>query len=139
MSYGVAAALQSAVYARLLADSALGALAGGAIHDALPPGPLPALYVVLGPEKVRDRSDISGQGAEHDFTVSVVTAAAGFASAKEAAAAVSDALAGAALVLARGRLVALDFVKAEAARRNGARQIDMTFRARVEDDRASGG
>lgn len=133
MSYGVAAALQAAVYQRLVADGALDALVDGAIYDALPPGILPGLYVALGPEKVRDRSDGSGRGAEHLFTVSVVSGAAGFASGKAVAAAVSDALIDADLALARGRLVALDFVEARAARAGEERQIDMTFRARVED------
>lgn len=133
MSYALAAALQAAVYQRLVADDALAALVGGAIYDALPPGILPGLYVALGPEQARDRSDGSGHGAEHLFTVSVVSGAAGFASGKAVAAAVSDALVDAALVLARGRLVALDFVAARAARAGEERQIDMTFRARVED------
>lgn len=135
MSYAVAAALQAGVYQRLVADQVLSDLVDGAIYDALPPGILPALYVALGPEKARDRSDATGRGAEHEFTVSVVTEAAGFASAKQAAAAVSDALIDAPLTLSRGRLVALMFVQARAARVGAGeqRQIDMTFRARVED------
>lgn len=135
MSYGVAAALQAAVYQRLAGDAALSALTGGAVYDALPPGILPALYVALGPERARDRSDVSGRGAEHEFGVVIVTEAAGFASAKAAAAAVSDALVDAPLALARGRLVSLDFLRARAARAGAGeqRQIEMTFRARVED------
>ncbi len=135
MSYGVAAALQAAVYARLQADATLAALVGGAIYDALPPGILPALYVAIGPERVRERSDATGRGAEHEFTVAVVTESAGFATAKAAAAAVSDTLEDAPLVLARGRLVGLRFLRAEAARVGAGetRQITMTFRARVED------
>ncbi|MBW7921211.1 MAG: DUF3168 domain-containing protein [Rubellimicrobium sp.] len=133
MSYAVAAALQAAVYQRLAGDDALAALTGGAIYDALPPGILPGLYVALGPEAARDRSDGSGHGAEHDFTVSVVTDSAGFAPAKAAAAAISDALVDAPLQLARGRLLRLDFLQARAARNGEERQIDMTFRARVED------
>jgi len=135
MSYGVAPALQAAVYQRLAADAALAALVGPAIYDALPPGILPPLYVVIGPEVVRDRSDMTGHGAEHDFTVSVVTEAAGFASAKAAAAAVSDALVDAPLTLSRGQLVGLAFWRAQAARVGAGdqRQINLTFRARVDD------
>lgn len=135
MSYGVAPALQAAVYQRLAADTALAALVGPAIYDALPPGILPPLYVVIGPEVVRDRSDMTGNGAEHDFTVSVVTEAAGFASAKAAAAAVSDALIDAPLTLSRGHLVGLAFWRAQAARVGAGdqRQINLTFRARVDD------
>ena len=36
MSYAAAAALQTAIYDRLIADIALSALVGGAIYDALP-------------------------------------------------------------------------------------------------------
>ena len=108
---------------------------GGAIYDALPQGPLPATYVTLGPEESQDRSDGTGAGARHDFTVSVVTDGTGFQAAKAVAGAVSDALAGADLALARGRLAALTFRRARA-RREGTgqlRRIDLTFRARVED------
>ena len=135
MSYGVAAALQAAVYQRLMADTALDALVGDAIYDAVPPGTVTGTYVSLGPEDAKDASDQVGRGASHDFVVSVVTDQAGFQTAKAAAAAVSDALTGAALVLARGRLVGLWFVKARARRVEEAdvRRIDLTFRARVED------
>ncbi len=136
MSYGVSAALQAAVFGQLSADTALGDLVGGAIYDAIPPGSLPSLYVVLGPETARDASDKTGSGAMHEFTVTVVTESAGFASAKAAAAAVSDALIDADLTLTRGQLVALNFYKAKAARvgTGDMRQINLTFRARVADD-----
>lgn len=136
MSYGVSAALQAAVYQQLAADVALAGLVGTDIYDALPSGTVPSLYVALGPEVAKDRSDKSGGGALHDFTVSVVTDTTGFASAKAAAAAVSDALIGAPLTLARGHLVYLNFLRAKAVRIGTAdeRRIDLTFRARVEDD-----
>ncbi|PYE85717.1 DUF3168 domain-containing protein [Pseudoroseicyclus aestuarii] len=135
MSYGAGEALQGAVYQRLPGWPALTDLVGGAIYDAVPAGALPALYVALGPDLARDRSDISGSGAEHEFTVSVVTEAAGFAGAKAVAAAVSDALVGADLALARGRLVALGFYRAKAQRIDGGarRRIELSFRARVDD------
>lgn len=133
MSYGIAAALQRAVYERLSNDAALAALVGTAIFDAPPPGPLPPIYVALGPEEARARGDGTGAGAWHVFTVSVVTGAAGFLAAKDAAGAVSDALAGALPGLARGRLVALHFDRARARREGGLRRIDLRFRARVEE------
>lgn len=135
MSYGIAAALQSAIYQQLLSDVDLTALVGTAIYDALPSGTLPGLYVAIGPETARDMSDMTGGGAVHEFTVSVVTDSAGFSTAKAAAAAVSDALVDAPLVLTRGELVALTFVKATAARvgTGGTRQINLVFRARVDD------
>ena len=134
MSYAVAAALQAAVYQRLLADPALQALVGAAIYDAVPPGTVTGSYVSLGPEDMTDASDKTGDGARHDFVVSVVTDAAGFQAAKEVAAAISDALVDAPLALARGSLVGLWFVSAKARRvKTGeARRIDLTFRARVE-------
>lgn len=136
MSYGVSGALQSAVYHRLMADPALTALVGAHVFDALPSGALPSLYVTLGPEVVRDRSDKTGAGAEHEFTVSVVTDTSGFASAKAAATAVSDALIDAPLVLSRGLLISLNFYRAQAQRvgSSALRQINLTFRARVEDN-----
>lgn len=136
MSYAVAAALQAAIYDRLRSDLTLTALVGDAIYDALPAGTPPALYVVLGAEEVRDASDQTGAGAEHRLAISVVTDSAGFASAKAAAGAVSDALIDAPLVLSRGALVALNFAKARAMRvgTGAQRQITLTFHARVADD-----
>jgi len=136
MSYGVSAALQSAVYQRLAADSAVGGLVGGAIYDTVPAGSPPATYISLGPEEVRDRSDQTGSGALHFVTISVVTDAAGFQSAKTVAAAVSDALVDADLILARGSLVYLRFDRATARRVDDgeSRRIDLRFRARVDDN-----
>lgn len=135
MSYGVSGALQASVYLHLAADTALAGLVGTAIYDAIPAGTLPAIYVTLGPEKVRERSDAGGQGAEHEFTISVISDAGGFAAAKATATAVSDSLTDAALTLSRGSLIYLHFLRAAAARTGtgDTRQIDLTFRARVED------
>jgi hypothetical protein len=136
MTYGVSGALQAAVYQRLITDPALTTLVGVHVFDALPSGALPSLYVTLGPEMVRDRSDKTGSGAEHEFTVSVVTDTAGFASAKAAATAVSDALIDAPLILTRGLLISLNFYRAQAQRvgSSAMRQINLTFRALVEDN-----
>ena len=136
MTYAVASALQGAVFQRLNGDAPLVGLVGDAIYDAVPAGTPKGTFVSLGPEDVRDRSDQTGSGAEHDFVVSVVTDAAGFQTAKAVAAAISDALIGADLVLTRGRLVGLWFVKAVARRadKGVVRRIDLTFRARVEDN-----
>ncbi len=133
MSYGGSAALQAAVYGHLISDADLSALVSGAIYDAPPAGALPSLYVTLGPEDVRDRSDATSRGAWHRFTVSVVSDAAGFAAAKEAAAAVGDALTDADLTLDRGHLAALNFYRARARRDDQLRRIDLTFRARIQD------
>ncbi len=137
MSYAMAAPLQEAVYQHLTGDAGLNALIGGAIYDALPAGPVPETYVSIGPEEVRDRSDASGAGALHRFTVSVVSEAEGFAGAKTIAAAIGDALLNGTLVLSRGRVVGLWFERASARRTGRAgqvRRIDLRFRARVEDN-----
>lgn len=135
MSYGVGAALQAAIFQRLSADTALDALVGEAIYDAVPPGTVSGTYVSLGPEEARDRSDMTGRGAEHDFVISVVTDAAGFQTAKAVAAAISDVLIDAPLVLGRGSLVGLWFLRARARRveDGDVRRIDLAFRARVEE------
>jgi hypothetical protein len=130
MSYGAAAALQMAVYQRL---SGATALAGVAIYDAVPPSPA-GTFVLVGPEEVRDASDKSGAGAEHRLAISVISDGTGFLTAKTIAAAISDDLTGAALVLARGSLVSLLFLRASARRidEGEVRRIDLTFRARIE-------
>ncbi|MZR14045.1 DUF3168 domain-containing protein [Maritimibacter sp. DP07] len=135
MSYGPALALQQAIYEALTADPTLAALVGDAIFDAVPAGVTGGTYVALGPEDVRDASDMTGMGARHDVTVSVISDAGGFSTAKEAAVAVSDALVDAPLTLARGTLVSLDFHRARARRVQDAdmRRIDLRFRARIED------
>jgi hypothetical protein len=132
MSYGSAAALQSAVYARLTAAAALAAVP---VVDAMPSGGGLGTFVLIGPEEVIDQSDKTGGGAEHRLSVAVISDATGFAAAKAVAVAVSDALDAAPLVLTRGRLVSLMFLRARAQRLNagGARRIDLSFRARVED------
>ncbi|MFK7754238.1 MAG: DUF3168 domain-containing protein [Sedimentitalea sp.] len=137
MSYALAGPLQAAVYQQLTGETLVTDLVGTAIYDALPLGELPSLYVEIGPEDVRDRSDKTGVGAEHKFRVSVVSHESGFARAKALAGAITDVLAEADLVLSRGRLVGMWFDRA-VARRGGkagrARRIDMSFRARVEDN-----
>lgn len=136
MSYGVSAALQAAVYQQLSTDGGLVSLVGAAIYDTPPSGTVPSTYVSLGPEDVRDQSDKSQHGALHMFTVSVVSDGAGFQSAKLIAAAISDSLVDADLILSRGSLIYLNFDRAVARRvaSGETRRIDLRFRARVEDN-----
>lgn len=135
MSYAISSALQAAVFLHLQADATVSSLVGGAIFDELPSGTIPSTYVSLGAETVLDRSDQSGAGAEHRLTISVMSEASGFAAAKAVAVAISDALSGDDLTLARGRLVFMKFDRATARREGSgnARRIDLRFRARVED------
>ncbi len=131
MSYAAASALQSAVYARLTGFSAL---TGVTVVDAVSPGSGRGKFILLGPETANDRSDKSGAGVEHLFQVSVISDDTGFLSAKVIAGHVSDALVGAALSLATGHLVSLNFQRAVARRlKEGEhRRIDLVFRARVD-------
>ena len=130
MSYAAAAALQTAVFQKL---SAATALAGVAIYDAVPPSPA-GTWVLVGPEEVRDASDKSGAGAEHLIAISVISDGTGFLTAKTIAAAISDELVGSSLSLTRGQLVSLLFLRASARRidEGAVRRIDLTFRARVQ-------
>lgn len=131
MSYAGAAALQAAVFARL---EGWPDLAGVPVFDAMPAGGGAGTFVLLGPEEARDASDRSGDGAEHRLVISVISDATGFLAAKTVAVAVSEALAGAPLVLSVGRLVGLEFQRAVARRLEDGvvRRIDLGFRARLD-------
>ena len=135
MSYALSLSLQKAVFAALDADATMQTLVGTAIFDAPPSGAMPALYVSLGPDVARDRSDQGVRGSRYDFTVSVVSDAGGFAEAKTVAAAISDVLAQPLGVLERGRIVTLGFLRARALRDEAGQQrrIDLTFRALLDD------
>lgn len=137
MSYAAGVALQGAVYRHLLDDTALTALVGDAIFDAMPVDAPSGVYVSLGPEQAKDAGDMTAPGSQHDFVVSVLSGAdesAGFAAVKAAAVAVSEALENGALALDRGHLAGLWFLRAKARRvENGAaRRVDLTFRARID-------
>jgi len=136
MSYALSAELQSALYATFSQDTNLQSLVQGHVYDGFPTGAVPPLYVSLGAEIVRDVSDSSGTGTEHDVFMSVITTNVGFLEAKRIAAALTSALDQNPPVLSRGRLVSLRFVRAVARRENQGhlRRIDMTFRARLEDN-----
>lgn len=137
MSYAASVALQSAVYLRLRDDDALAALVGDAIFDAMPVDAPSGVYVSLGPEDVRDASDVTARGSQHDFIVSVLSGsdeATGFGSVKAAAVAVSQALEREDLTLDHGQMAGLWFRRAKAKRVEGgaARRVDLTFRARID-------
>ncbi|MFN3274903.1 MAG: DUF3168 domain-containing protein [Paracoccus sp. (in: a-proteobacteria)] len=137
MSYGASAALQAAVYLHLRDDAALAGLVGDAIFDAMPVAAPAGVFVTLGPEDVRNAGDVSAGGSRHDFVVSVLSGndqAVGFAMVKQVAARVADLLDEGQLTLSRGRLAGMWFLRAVARRMdNGAaRQVDLTFRARVD-------
>lgn len=133
-----AGALQSAVFARLATDPALGALVGGAVYDAPPEQAEPAAlaHVTLGEERVRPFDTKTSRGARHEFAVTVHSGADGFAAAKAAAAAVCEALVDAPLVIETGRLVSIAFVRAAAERGPAPekRRVSLLFRAVIDQD-----
>ena len=131
MSYQAAAALQTAIFSQL---NSFPALLGVNIVDAMPSGTSPGTFVLIGPEQVLDQSDKTGAGAEHRFEVSVISDATGFMTAKQVAAAISEALLGGGVTLSVGILVSISFLKATARRLDQGltRRIDMVFRARIE-------
>ena len=135
MSYATSAALQAAVFTRLREDDAVTALIGTEIHDGMPSGAMPPLYVSLGEETVTDRSDKDSAGAQHDITLSVITDANGFATAKTVAGAICDALLSRPLQPSRGHVAGLWFRGATAKRvqKSGTRRIDLRFRAQIHD------
>lgn len=134
MSYVTAESLQKAVFAALVADVELQSLTQGKIFDALPSGDLPDVSVQLGAEITKGFVDGSGAISRHDFVLSIVSKRDAFSQIKEIAARVSEVLHGTNLTLERGRLVGLNFVKANARKRRGARgrQLDLTFRALID-------
>lgn len=137
MSYGAGVALQAAVYRQLQDDAALAGIVGDAIFDAMPVTAPSGIYVSLGPEEVRDASDATARGSRHDFVVSVLSGSegdAGFGALKAGAAAVVEALEAGGLVLTHGHLAGLWFLRATARRvkSGAARQVDLTFRARID-------
>lgn len=137
MSYGAGVALQAAVYQHLRADPVLRDLVGDAIFDAMPVEAPSGVFVSLGEEEARDASDATARASRHDFVVSVMAgsdAGAGFGAVKAAAVAVADALEQGRLALSRGNLAGLRFLRAKARRMKSgaARQVDLTFRARID-------
>lgn len=134
MTYAMSQNLQAAIYDRLASDPAIDALVGGAVFDFVPEA-APDLFVALGPERAVGVTDSSGSGAVHRLRISVVTRREGYLAAKKVAAAVSDAMAGPDLILSRGRVASLRFLRAEARRdkTEGTRRVDLWFRARTDE------
>lgn len=125
--------LQTSIYTRLAAAPDLGAVIGSHLYDAVPAGPVPDLYVLIGEEAVRDASDQGAHGAVHDVSIAAISTADSFLKLKQAAAAIISALEAPELALSRGRVVGIWF-KTSVAKRNasGQRRIELKFRVRVE-------
>ena len=139
MTYALSWPLQQAVYDLLTGTPAVTGLVGSRIYDA----PLPTgeeaepdgLYVTIGDERVDDWSTATDRGAAHLLQIAVHAPRRGFADAKRAAGAISDAMLGSALNLARGRAVLVRFAGARTKRSEGdaLRRVELRFRVTVED------
>jgi hypothetical protein len=139
MTYALSWPLQEGVFQLLSADPGVAAHVGGRIYDA----PLPVeaedepdgIYVTLGDETVRDWSTSTDHGAQHLLTIAVHAPRRGFAEAKQAAGAISDALLSGMIAMTRGRVVQVRFITARTRREEGdaLRRIELRFRATVED------
>lgn len=134
MSYRAAVALQAAIFTQLRGSEILKTLIGDQIFDAPPRGELPDIYVLLGEERVLDRSTKTSDAKIHEFTIAIVSTALGFSSVKDVAEKICEIFEKRNMPLAVGTLVDLSFHSAKAVRgsRNKRRQIDLVFRAYID-------
>lgn len=134
MSYATSAALQVAIYDALQSDSAVAAVLGSHIYDAPPSGSLPAIYALIGSEEARDRSDTTHSATLYLITIRVISESAGFVGAKQAAAAICDAILGTEMTLTRGAISGCWFDRAFArSLKSGGREVSLRFRVHVDD------
>ncbi|BAF87115.1 hypothetical protein AZC_1117 [Azorhizobium caulinodans ORS 571] len=128
-----ALALRKAIHQRLAADTALGALVAGAIHD-VPPAGVPFPYVTLGEAVVSDWSTATEAGSEQALTLHVFSRQGGRAEAMALCAAVQEALHEAPLALDGHRLANLRATTAEVRRDGDGRTFHgfVRFRAVTE-------
>lgn len=125
-------ALQKAIYARLEADEALAALAGGRIHDNVP-GDVDLPYLTLGDNDTRDWPG----GTEHRLSLHVFSRGGGRAEAKAIIGAVNAALHDAALTLEEHALVNLRFLDATTRRERDGETWRGTIRFRAVTEEIS--
>lgn len=139
MTYALAWPLQEAIYGVIGADAACVQFFDQRVFDGAVPFPVEAepegLYLTIGDEQVRDWSTGTDDGAEHIVQLTIHAPRRGFGDAKQAAAAVFEALTAGPYALSRGRIVNVRFLEARTRRAEGDafRQIEMRFRFVLED------
>lgn len=139
MTYALSWPLQAGLYKAVCESPDCNQHLEGRVFDAAPPNQgqtlLDEIYVTFGDEDVTDWSSSTTIGAVHTITVSVFAPRRGFAGAKQAAAAVSDAILTGDITLARGTVVNAQFIDAKTRREDGdtLRRIDLRFRITVQD------
>ena len=139
MTYAISWSLQQGIYAMVCNDPDCASSLGNRVFDAAPlqaEGGIPdEVYMTFGDEEVQDWSSGSTNGAIHTISISVHAPRHGFSDAKQAAAAISDAILSGAIPLARGAVVNVRFVDARTVRQeaDAFRRIDLRFRITVQD------
>ncbi|MEM9059816.1 MAG: DUF3168 domain-containing protein [Pseudomonadota bacterium] len=139
MTYALAWPLQEALFRLICESPACTDHFKGQIFDA----PLPfsgeaapeGLYLILGDDEAQDWSSGTDNGATHVVRLNIHAPRRGFAEAKRAAAALSDAVLSGGLSLSRGRVVNVRFVDARTfrAESDALRRIELRFRFTLED------
>jgi hypothetical protein len=126
-------ALQQAVYAALLADAGVAALAGTRVFDDVP-GDAAMPYVVIGEDRESDWSTATESGSEHILSLHVWSRASGHKEAKLLCDAVRAALDGAALAVSGATLIDIRYQATQYSRESDGRTIRaaLTFRAILE-------
>ena len=139
MTYALSWPLQEGVFQLLSTDAGVATHVSDRIYDAPPSLDAEAdpdgIYVTIGDERVEDWSTATDQGAAHLLTIAVHAPRRGFAEAKQAAGAISDAMLGGGIAMSRGRVIQVRFVDARTRRGEGdaLRRVEMRFRVTAED------
>lgn len=128
-------ALQQAVFATLNANAEVQAVLGASprLYDAVPRDAV-FPYAVLGDGQENDASTATEQGSEHILATHIWSRGGGHRECKEVAAAIRDALDGAALALAGFALIDIRFQSADYARQPDGEtwRASLRFRAATE-------
>lgn len=133
MSLHPIASLKTALRAHLLADGAVTALIGMAIHDQAPRD-LDPPYLVFGPADSRENATNDGDARVIDLELQLFTYERGSAAGLAAAGAIETSLAAAGLTLTDHRLVLLTLRETQV-RQDAARQltrVSLRYRAFTE-------
>jgi hypothetical protein len=139
MTYAMAWPLQEAIYTVLCDNAVCAQFFGHRVFDGPVPFPAEAepegLYLTIGDEQVRDWSTATDDGAEHVVLLTVHAPRRGFGDAKQAAAAVFQALIDGPYTISRGRIVNVRFLESRTRRQenDALREIEMRFRYVLED------
>ena len=131
MPIAASAALRSAIYDALIADSALTSLLGGpSVYDE-PPRSASFPYVTLGEARINDFSAGGERGEEHQFTLHAWSRHGGHKEAHLIAGALLSALDDAPLTLGDHHLVNLRFALADVRREADGRTYHALVRFRA--------